>query len=51
MIKYLAFQIGAELEGKYFSDSREAFNYIKSLSESLNLPLSDFAVEAVEIPE
>lgn len=47
MIKYLAYIIGHEKDGKYFNTPREAYDYINSL----DVPNSECEVIVVEIPE
>lgn len=47
MIKYLAYVIGDEKNGKYFNTAREAYDYINSL----DIPNSQCEVILVEIPE
>lgn len=47
MIKYLAYIIGKEKDGKYFNTPREAYDYINSL----DVPNSECEIIPVEIPE
>lgn len=47
MIVYLAYILGKEKEGKYFSTPREAYDYVNSL----DVPNSQCEIIAVEIPE
>lgn len=47
MIKYLAYIIGEEKNGRYFNTAREAYDYINSLP----IPNSECVVMPVEIPE
>jgi len=47
MIKFLAYIIGKEKEGKYFNNAREAYDYINSL----DVPNSECEIIVVEIPE
>lgn len=49
MLNYLACKIWEELKGKYFLDPREAYNHIKSLSESEWLDISNYIVTTVEL--
>lgn len=49
MLNYLACKIWEELKGKYFSDPREAYEYIKSLSQSEALDISNYIVTPIEL--
>lgn len=49
MINYLACKIWEEIKGKYFTNPREAYDYIKTMAQSEWLDISSFLVNPVEI--